>query len=94
MRGLDFRHRPPGVHRCLRPPTSATPTARSPGMPFVDGGELISTNPMTGAEVGRFPIADAGAVSAAVGPGPDGRALVARARLRRPARAAAAVARR
>jgi succinate-semialdehyde dehydrogenase/glutarate-semialdehyde dehydrogenase len=40
------------------------PTA--PGVPVITGGELISTNPVTGAEVGRFPVADADAARAAV----------------------------
>jgi acyl-CoA reductase-like NAD-dependent aldehyde dehydrogenase len=35
-------------------------------MPVVDGGMLISTNPATGAEAGRVPVADADAVAAAV----------------------------
>jgi succinate-semialdehyde dehydrogenase / glutarate-semialdehyde dehydrogenase len=39
---------------------------RVPGMPVVDGGMLISTNPATGAEAGRVPVADAAAVANAV----------------------------
>ena len=39
---------------------------RTPGVPVVDGGELISTNPATGEEVGRFPVASANDVAAAV----------------------------
>jgi succinate-semialdehyde dehydrogenase/glutarate-semialdehyde dehydrogenase len=35
-------------------------------MPFVDGGVLVSTNPATGAEAGRVPVADAAAVADAV----------------------------
>jgi acyl-CoA reductase-like NAD-dependent aldehyde dehydrogenase len=35
-------------------------------MPFVEDGVLISTNPATGAEAGRVPVADAAAVAAAV----------------------------
>ncbi len=44
---------------------SAEPTS-TPGQPVYAGGELISSNPVTGAEVGRFPVADAAAVAAAV----------------------------
>jgi acyl-CoA reductase-like NAD-dependent aldehyde dehydrogenase len=39
---------------------------RTPGVPAVDGGELISTNPATGEEVGRFPVASPDDVAAAV----------------------------
>jgi succinate-semialdehyde dehydrogenase/glutarate-semialdehyde dehydrogenase len=39
---------------------------RTPGVPVVEDGQLISTNPATGAEVGRFPVADEAAVRAAV----------------------------
>jgi succinate-semialdehyde dehydrogenase/glutarate-semialdehyde dehydrogenase len=39
---------------------------RTPGVPAVDGGALISTNPATGEEVGRFPVATADDVNAAV----------------------------
>ncbi|MFI7600927.1 aldehyde dehydrogenase family protein [Actinoplanes sp. NPDC049681] len=39
---------------------------RTPGMPVVEDGVLISTSPATGAEAGRVPVADAAAVSAAV----------------------------
>ena len=39
---------------------------RTPGMPAVDGGMLISTNPADGAEAGRVPVADAEAVASAV----------------------------
>ena len=35
-------------------------------MPVVDGGMLISTNPVSGAEAGRVPVADAEAVASAV----------------------------
>ena len=35
-------------------------------MPVVDGGMLISTNPASGAEAGRVPVADAEAVTSAV----------------------------
>jgi succinate-semialdehyde dehydrogenase / glutarate-semialdehyde dehydrogenase len=38
----------------------------APGASTVVDGELISTSPATGAEVGRFPVADAQAVAAAV----------------------------
>ena len=40
---------------------------RIPGTPFVDDGALVSTNPATGEEVGRFPVASADDVKAAVG---------------------------
>jgi succinate-semialdehyde dehydrogenase/glutarate-semialdehyde dehydrogenase len=39
---------------------------RTPGLPVVSGGVLISTNPATGAEAGRFPVADDAAVARAV----------------------------
>jgi len=39
---------------------------RIPGVPAVEDGQLISTNPATGAEVGRLVAADAAAVAAAV----------------------------
>jgi succinate-semialdehyde dehydrogenase/glutarate-semialdehyde dehydrogenase len=39
---------------------------RTPGLPFVEDGVLVSTNPATGAEAGRLPVADAAAVAAAV----------------------------
>jgi succinate-semialdehyde dehydrogenase / glutarate-semialdehyde dehydrogenase len=39
---------------------------RTPGAPFVDDGKLLSTNPATGDEVGRFPVATAAEVEAAV----------------------------
>ena len=39
---------------------------RVPGLPVLDGTWLISTNPVTGAEAGRVPVADADAVAAAV----------------------------
>jgi acyl-CoA reductase-like NAD-dependent aldehyde dehydrogenase len=39
---------------------------RTPGLPFVIDGVLVSTNPATGAEAGRLPVADAAAVRAAV----------------------------
>ena len=39
---------------------------RTPGMPYVEDGRLVSTNPATGAEAGRFPVADPEAVAAAV----------------------------
>ncbi|MBO4205234.1 aldehyde dehydrogenase family protein [Micromonospora echinofusca] len=37
-----------------------------PGVPVVDNGLLISTNPATGAEAGRFPVSDPAGVAAAV----------------------------
>src|SRR5436305_11342609 len=39
---------------------------RTPGVPVVEDGTLVSTNPATGDEVGRFPIASADDVAAAV----------------------------
>jgi succinate-semialdehyde dehydrogenase / glutarate-semialdehyde dehydrogenase len=39
---------------------------RAPGMPFIEDGVLVSTNPGTGAEAGRVPVADDAAVAAAV----------------------------
>jgi succinate-semialdehyde dehydrogenase/glutarate-semialdehyde dehydrogenase len=39
---------------------------RTPGVPVVEDGALVSTNPATGDEVGRFPIASADSVAAAV----------------------------
>jgi succinate-semialdehyde dehydrogenase / glutarate-semialdehyde dehydrogenase len=39
---------------------------RTPGLPVIEDGVLISTNPATGAEAGRFPVADADAVAATV----------------------------
>jgi succinate-semialdehyde dehydrogenase/glutarate-semialdehyde dehydrogenase len=43
----------------------AAPT-RTPGVPSIEDGALISTNPITGAEVGRFPVADAASARDAV----------------------------
>lgn len=39
---------------------------RTPGVPVIEDGELVSTNPATGVEVGRFPVADAADVRRAV----------------------------
>ncbi len=39
---------------------------RTPGVPVIEDGQLISTNPATGEEVGRFPVAGPAEVSAAV----------------------------
>ena len=39
---------------------------RTPGVPAIEDGLLISTNPATGAEAGRVPVADEAAVKAAV----------------------------
>jgi succinate-semialdehyde dehydrogenase / glutarate-semialdehyde dehydrogenase len=41
-------------------------TTRTPGVPVVEDGKLISTNPATGEEVGRFPVAGPAEVAAAV----------------------------
>ncbi len=48
--------------------SSSSPTGsdRTPGVPVIIDGELISSNPVTGAEVGRFPVADAAVIAAAV----------------------------
>jgi succinate-semialdehyde dehydrogenase/glutarate-semialdehyde dehydrogenase len=40
---------------------------RTPGLPYVEDGVLVSTNPATGEEAGRVPVADEAAVAAAVG---------------------------
>src|SRR4051812_40503689 len=45
---------------------SVQTSPRVPGQPIIADGELISTSPATGVEVGRFPVADADAVRAAV----------------------------
>src|SRR2546423_6047750 len=39
---------------------------RTPGVPVIEDGKLISTNPATGEEVGRFPVAGPAEVAAAV----------------------------
>src|SRR4051812_11474367 len=39
---------------------------RTPGVPVVEDGALISTNPATGAEVGRFPVASPADLSSGV----------------------------
>ncbi len=39
---------------------------RTPGVPVIEDGGLVSTNPATGAEVGRFPVAGPDEVTAAV----------------------------
>jgi succinate-semialdehyde dehydrogenase / glutarate-semialdehyde dehydrogenase len=39
---------------------------RTPGLPFVDDGKLVSTNPATGEEVARVPVTSAEDVAAAV----------------------------
>jgi acyl-CoA reductase-like NAD-dependent aldehyde dehydrogenase len=39
---------------------------RTPGVPVIEDGQLISTNPASGEEVGRFPVAGPAEVSAAV----------------------------
>jgi succinate-semialdehyde dehydrogenase / glutarate-semialdehyde dehydrogenase len=44
----------------------AAPTTPIPGVPATEDGRLVSTNPATGAEVGRFPVASPGDVAAAV----------------------------
>lgn len=49
----------------MAPPDTSAAT-RTPGVPFVEDGQLVSTNPATGAEAGRFPVATAEDVTAAV----------------------------
>ena len=44
-------------------PMTAT---RTPGLPVIEDGTLVSSNPATGAEVGRFPVASPDDVRAAV----------------------------
>lgn len=46
--------------------TAPSSPTLEPGVPVVVDGQLVSTNPVTGAEVGRFPVADAEAVAEAV----------------------------
>jgi succinate-semialdehyde dehydrogenase / glutarate-semialdehyde dehydrogenase len=46
---------------------TTTTTAGTPGVPVITNGELISTSPATGEEVGRFPVAGADEATAAVG---------------------------
>jgi succinate-semialdehyde dehydrogenase / glutarate-semialdehyde dehydrogenase len=41
-------------------------STRVPGAPVIEAGELVSTNPVTGAEAGRFAVADEDDVAAAV----------------------------
>ena len=41
-------------------------TTRTPGVPVIEDGQLVSTNPVSGAEVGRFPVAGPAEVAAAV----------------------------
>src|SRR6185369_4245975 len=41
-------------------------TSSVPGVPVIVDGQLISSSPTTGAEVGRFPVADAATIAAAV----------------------------
>jgi acyl-CoA reductase-like NAD-dependent aldehyde dehydrogenase len=54
------------VNASTAPAPDAASATRTPGVPVIEDGQLISTNPVTGAEVGRFPVADAAAVAAAV----------------------------
>src|SRR5262245_51711158 len=48
------------------PVDAASGDAPAAGVPVVVNGELVSTNPASGAEVARLPVADAEAVAAAV----------------------------
>lgn len=45
--------------------------ARAAGVPVIEDGELVSTHPATGTEVGRFPVADAADVRRAVARGAE-----------------------
>jgi acyl-CoA reductase-like NAD-dependent aldehyde dehydrogenase len=49
----------------MAPPDTAAAT-RAPGTPYVEGGQLVSTNPATGAEAGRLPVAGPADIAAAV----------------------------
>src|SRR5690348_9564531 len=46
--------------------TRAMTATRTPGVPAIDEGSLISTSPATGAEIGRFPVASPDHVTEAV----------------------------
>ncbi len=50
----------------MRPRLAFMTATRTPGMPVIEDGELISTNPATGAEAGRVPVADEAEVAATV----------------------------
>ena len=50
----------------MRPRLTFMTATRTPGLPFIEDGVLVSTNPATGAEAGRLPVADAAAVAATV----------------------------
>ena len=52
------------------PASTSAPAAGTPGVPAFADGELISTSPATGDEVGRFPVADADAVGGRGDAGP------------------------
>src|SRR4051812_3068095 len=43
-----------------------TASARTPGVPVLEDGTLVSTNPVSGEVVGTFPVADAQDLAAAV----------------------------
>jgi succinate-semialdehyde dehydrogenase / glutarate-semialdehyde dehydrogenase len=43
----------------------SNPVGVTPGLAIIADGELVSTSPLTGAEVGRFPVLDAAAAAAA-----------------------------
>jgi acyl-CoA reductase-like NAD-dependent aldehyde dehydrogenase len=45
---------------------ATNPAGVTPGLAVISDGELISTSPVTGAEVGRFPVLDAQGAAAAV----------------------------
>jgi acyl-CoA reductase-like NAD-dependent aldehyde dehydrogenase len=47
-------------------PSTSAANSPVPGLPILADGELISTSPISGAEVGRFPITDADAMDATV----------------------------
>src|SRR3954451_2442871 len=50
----------------MRPTLTFMTATRTPGLPYVENGLLVSTNPATGAEAGRVSISDDAAVAAAV----------------------------
>src|SRR5262245_22630602 len=47
--------------------TPSTSTIPEPGVPIIVDGQLISSSPATGVEVGRFPVADAAAIEVGLG---------------------------
>lgn len=57
---------PDAGHPPYTPRMTATPMRHQPGAAAIDAGDLVSTNPATGEEVGRFPVATGADVAAAV----------------------------